>query len=179
MCKVLQLQQCCKALVNRKTSLTFSIAFMLNLIFQRKTRKKLILDSLLCFMLFIGWDKIFFVSCVCLHNKNQKVFIFKSMKTKQKRFFGIACVTNSNTKNCTRQTSPRRFVFCLFAFQANPDGRNFSEFARSEETTKEHKECLSSPLANSFWKLLVFCVLENCFVSWSESELGLEALKTK
>lgn len=81
----------------------------------------------------------FFVSCVCLHNKNQKVFIsrrgekersIKSRNEQRKRFFAIRLCHISRGSpredekkriHCTRQTSPRRFArLALFFFVCVP-----------------------------------------------------------
>lgn len=82
-------------------------------------------------------------------------------------------------KNCTRQTSPGRFVFCLFAVpKAYPDGRNFYEIARVEE----NDERIARMFRRLLWRIpfeipRCFCVVQKCFVSWSKSKLGFEPLR--
>jgi hypothetical protein len=116
-----------------------------------------------------------------LHNKNQKVFISQKKKykkkAKQKRFSTIACVTNRNTK----KTAPAKrrqgdlFFVCSLAM-ANPDGRNFSEFARVEGDERTGQRMFRRLLWRIPFGIARFFVFvdENCFVSSSESERGFE-----
>lgn len=115
--------------------------FLLNLIFQRKTQKNDLRFSFAASRCCLFVKINFFVSCVCLHNKNQKVFSRNVKKKLKKRFF--ACVTFGLSQQKTlHPTNVAKEICSLPAPMAclqHPDGRNLSEIAQVEETKGE--EC--------------------------------------
>lgn len=98
--------------------------------------------------------------CVCLHNKYQKVFISPNAHSRDSYCDRLCHRSRETRKKLCSPTNVAKEICFLFA---NPDGRNFLNLRK----WKKAKNVSSSPLTNSFCKLLAFLpatrVVCSCF----------------
>lgn len=167
-CAASQWQHCCeKEGISKSRDFAYMFSFLLNLIFQRKHKKNDLRFSFAASRCCLFVKINFFVPCVCLHNKNQKVFSRKRKKNWKRDSSLVSHSGSASKKLCTRQTSPRRFVLCLLRWLACTI-HMVVIFPKSRKWKRQReKNVPSSPLANSFCKLLAFFFVQiaNCCVS--------------